>query len=90
MTEKSTMTRDDIIRMAREWLPKAYRDGDKGDAPRFTKHNMEAAFIAGAEAEREACAKVCNESAKNYYPIFPEASGACIHLSMAILARGKE
>jgi hypothetical protein len=77
---------NDIIRMAREWLPKAYRDGDVGDEPKFTKHNMEVAFAAGAaaerkriesrpwgagtewivravEAEREACAKVCDRMA---------------------------
>ena len=34
-----------------DWLPKAYRDGDIGDEPQFTKYNMEAAFAAGAEAE---------------------------------------
>jgi hypothetical protein len=51
------MTRDEIIEMAREWLPKAYRDGDVGDEPKFTRHNMEVAFAAGAAAEREACAK---------------------------------
>ncbi len=51
------MTRDEIIRMAREWLPKAYRDGDVGDEPKFTRYNMEVAFAAGAAAEREACAK---------------------------------
>jgi len=34
-----------------EWLPKAYRDGDLGDEPVFTKYNMETAFAAGAEAE---------------------------------------
>jgi hypothetical protein len=67
------MTRDDIIRMAREWLPKAYRDGNIGDEPRFTKHNMEVAFAAGAAAEREACAKVCenigdyDENVDEYY-----------------------
>ena len=49
------MTRDEIIRMAREWLPKAYRDGDVGDEQKFTRHNMEVAFAAGAAAEREAC-----------------------------------
>ncbi len=54
------MTRDEIIRMAREWLPKAYRDGDVGDESKFTRHNMEVAFAAGAAAEREACAKVCD------------------------------
>jgi len=37
-----------------EWLPKAYRDGDLGDEPMFTKYNMETAFAAGAEAEAEA------------------------------------
>lgn len=51
------MTRDDIIRMAREWLPKAYRDGDVGEEPKFTKHNMEVAFTAGAAAERNKLAQ---------------------------------
>jgi hypothetical protein len=56
------MTRtNDIIAMAREWLPKAYRDGDVGDEPKFTKHNMEVAFAAGAAAEREACAAVARQ-----------------------------
>jgi len=30
-----------------QWLARAYRDGDKGDEPRFTKYNMEAAFQFG-------------------------------------------
>lgn len=30
-----------------DWLPKAYRDGAVGDAPKFTKWNMEAAYKAG-------------------------------------------
>lgn len=34
-----------------DWLPKAYRDGNDGDEPKFTKYNMESAFAAGAEAE---------------------------------------
>jgi hypothetical protein len=34
-----------------EWLPKAYRDGDLGDEPMFTKYDMETAFAAGAETE---------------------------------------
>jgi len=29
------------------WLPKAYRDGDIGNEPKFTKYNMEVAFSAG-------------------------------------------
>ncbi len=71
------MTRDEIIRMAREWLPKAYRDGDVGDEPKFTRHNMEVAFAAGAAAEREACAKRL------------EAVG-CDHCAANIRARGEK
>jgi hypothetical protein len=33
-----------------DWLPKAYRDGDIGDEPRFTKYNMEVAFLAGKQS----------------------------------------
>jgi hypothetical protein len=42
-----------------------------------------------AKLEREACAKVCEQSAQNYYPSIPEASGACTHLAAAIRARGQ-
>lgn len=34
------------------WLDRAYRDGSKGDDPKFTKWNMEVAYFAGIEAER--------------------------------------
>jgi hypothetical protein len=40
-------------------------------------------------AEREACAKLCEQSAQNYYPVIPEANGACTHLAAAIRARGQ-
>jgi hypothetical protein len=33
-----------------DWLPKAYRDGDIGDEPKFTKYNMEVAFLAGKQS----------------------------------------
>jgi hypothetical protein len=33
-----------------DWLPKAYRDGDFGAEPRFTKYNMEVAFLAGKQS----------------------------------------
>ncbi len=33
-----------------DWLPKAYRHGDVGDEPRFTKYNMEVAFLAGKQS----------------------------------------
>lgn len=32
------------------WLPIAYRDGDQGDEPKFTKWNMEVAYVAGRDA----------------------------------------
>ena len=45
--------------------------------------------ILVASKEREACARVCEQSAQNYYPVIPEASGACTHLATAIRARGQ-
>lgn len=37
-----------------KWLDTAYRDGSKGDDPRFTKYNMEVAYSAGMSAEQPA------------------------------------
>ncbi|WEX18915.1 hypothetical protein P2T68_16860 [Pseudomonas sp. G11] len=37
-----------------QWLDSAYRDGSKGEEPRFTKYNMEVAYHAGANAEQPA------------------------------------
>jgi len=48
-----------------------------------------AAFNDAVFLEREACAKLCEQSAQNYYPVIPEASGACTHLAAAIRARGQ-
>lgn len=33
-----------------KWLDQNYRDGSLGDAPKFTKHNMEVAYNAGMQA----------------------------------------
>ena len=33
-----------------DWLPKAYRNGDVDDLPKFTKYNMEVAFLAGKQS----------------------------------------
>jgi len=33
-----------------DWLPLAYRDGDTGCSAKFTKYNMEVAFLAGKES----------------------------------------
>lgn len=32
------------------WLDRAYRDGTKGDTPKFTKWNMEVAYRAGQDS----------------------------------------
>ena len=57
------MTRDDIIRMAREagLERNGYWEFDKNRLERF----FLLAAAAGAAAEREACARVCDEYAKN-------------------------
>jgi hypothetical protein len=56
------MTQDDIIRMAREagfveYLLRVYR-ADEG-----VEHLARAAYEAGAAAEREACADICDQHA---------------------------
>ena len=56
------MTQDDIIRMAREagfveYLLRVYR-ADEG-----VEHLARAAYEAGAAAEREACAAICDQHA---------------------------
>jgi len=33
-----------------DWLPKAYQNGDADDLPKFTKYNMEVAFLAGKQS----------------------------------------
>jgi len=52
------MNQDDIIHMAREaWGLEFIPESDTPKLERFFK----AAYAAGATAEREACAKVCEE-----------------------------
>ena len=62
--------------------------GAAAEREEFAVHAVDIARRAIAE-EREACAKVCEQSAQNYYPAIPEASGACIHLAIAIRTRGQ-
>jgi hypothetical protein len=72
------MTRDDITRIAREAGFVGF-DGDNGSLRRF------AALVAAAE--REACAKVCDDKAKETF------SGQCQvwgdYFAHAIRARGQ-
>jgi hypothetical protein len=71
---------DELEAFAKLIADKAFQNGyEKGVA----------AFNDAVLLEREACAKVCEQSAQNYYPVIPEASGACTHLAAAIRARGQ-
>jgi hypothetical protein len=50
-----------------DWLPKSYRNGDADDLPKFTKYNMEVAFLAGKqsvalEAKDEPWEKFCDSN----------------------------
>lgn len=72
------MNREDIIRMARE-------AGLLGK-PTYI-HGLEAFAAIVASAEREACAKVCEEQAKEYASM--AAWKLCNECANAIRARGQ-
>ena len=62
------MNREDIIRMAREAGLEKYHLPDsmlEYEFDRCIEHFARAAYAAGAAAEREACAKVCQETGWN-------------------------
>jgi hypothetical protein len=79
------MTKEELIRMAREaglsvWdNERASMEGDGDALERF------AALVAAAE--REACAKVCEEEIKRVKPIYSVTAENCVK---AIRARGQE
>ena len=56
------INREDIIRMAREARVsiRAHYD-ESGSTPQELERFFQAAYAAGAAAEREACAKVCED-----------------------------
>jgi len=77
------MTRDDIIRMARE----------AGIV--VTGEAVWKLCELVAAAEREACAKVCDEAKANIWEFHPyavreAANSVCANLAAAIRARGQE
>ena len=81
------MTREEIIRMAREAGFHCYNgcvDGIDADLERF----FQAAYAAGAAAEREACAKECenHKVGLNSYFEIDERIQEC---AAAIRARGQ-
>jgi hypothetical protein len=84
------MTRDDIIRLAVEAKLVCHWDG--GCASAWVEgHDLTpylerfAALVAAAE--REACAKVCEEEIKRVKPIYSVTAENCVK---AIRARGQE
>ena len=78
------MNREDIIRMAREagFGPAVEWSEVYPPFERFAK----AAYAAGAAAEREACAKVCEELKYTGFRYVPEAP----KLAARIRARGEK
>lgn len=86
------MTRDDILRMAREAGASVYKNRHYIDRP-FNTFNPEQlerffrlAYAAGAAAERDECAKVCFP--KNDRPDWTEYAEAQAACAAAIRARG--
>ncbi len=73
------MTREEIIRMAREAGFTTAQDVWPEEFERFFR----AAYVAGADAEREACAKVCEEDA------FVDQWKGLAEAAKRIRARGK-
>ena len=79
------MTRDDIIRMARE--TGLVRTGDKWVEPaRWGVTELERFTALVAAAEREACAKVCDGYADSGSD---HEAGAALNIQAAIRARGE-
>ena len=83
------MTREDIIRMAREAGCKPFRSPEHWDdvqvfaTPDVLERFAALAFAAGAAVEREACAKVCEAIDRN------GAWVTKLEAAAAIRARGK-
>ena len=79
------MNRDDIIRMSREATKEAPREDWNSTAWVFGDETLERFAALVASAEREACAKVCEEQMQGK-SIWIEGARAC---SLAIRARDK-
>ena len=82
--DESKMNRDDIIRMAREAQMPFY--WATGEIPYLGRLERFAALVAAAE--REACAKVCEENADDLSE--GDWDSACINCADHIRARGQE
>lgn len=88
------MTREDIIRMARE---AGFTVGPSRDGPDDVwgvGANLERFATLVAAAEREACAKVCEKAIASIWEYSPEdvkqtGTNVCNNLAAAIRARGQ-
>ena len=85
------MTRDDIIRMAREAGATPYTNRHYPDLPyhTFNPEQLERFVALVAAAEREACAKVCEDMRPTEREFDPRFFTACTLNANAIRARGK-
>ena len=88
------MNREDVIRMAREaGIGWDLIDQDEGQIWYISAESLErfaqAAYAAGAAAEREACAKVCEEEICGCC-WDKDAQAAAEHLAVTIRARGEK
>ena len=83
------MTRDDIIRMAREagW---AISDDVNPDWLRRMEIFAKMAYEAGAAAEREACAQVCEDMDLRNNALRPEYRRGLSNAARTIRARGEK
>jgi len=86
------MTRDDIIRMAREVGFVAYgEDAGEYRIPTPAFHSRLERFAAlVAAAEREACIALCKEHSEEYTTFYQHAAaGSCEAMAQSIQKRGK-
>jgi hypothetical protein len=83
------MTQEDIISMAREAGFEVNEDGEVLENSHFFQTNKVERFAAlVAAAEREACAKVCEDTTAAWTQ--PVYNGACMDCAAAIRARGNK
>ena len=73
--EAVSLSREEIIRMARE---AGLFNDDQSPLPEFLEHFANAAYAAGAAAERDACAKVCDRFQERDVGMKPAECAAAI------------
>jgi hypothetical protein len=93
------MTKEDIIKLAREACDQAPREDWNSTAWVFGDETLERFAALVATAEREACAALCDVAVENFTSIslqvndedgiVMEHANTCSHLAAAIRARGK-